>query len=59
MLISFNFNIFNIKKLASQVKELLPNKDINQMLEQLERFLDFMRITVIFLYKVKYDIIRS
>lgn len=32
-------------KLASQVKALLPSKDINQMLEQLERFLDFMRIT--------------
>ncbi|CAK5013087.1 unnamed protein product [Meloidogyne enterolobii] len=31
--------------LASQVKALMPNKDITQMLEQLERFLDFMRIT--------------
>jgi len=38
--------------LASQVKALMPNKDITQMLEQLERFLDFMRITVILLLKM-------
>lgn len=38
--------------LASQVKALMPNKDITQMLEQLERFLDFMRITVVLLIKI-------
>jgi uncharacterized protein Yka (UPF0111/DUF47 family) len=35
-----------LQKLADQVRQLLPDKEFTPMMEQLERFLDFMRITV-------------
>src|SRR4051794_14478388 len=35
-----------LQKLADQVRQLLPDKQLTPMMDQLERFLDFMRITV-------------
>ena len=36
-----------LQELANDVKQQFPNKDMKEMIEQLQRFLEFMAITVV------------